>query len=115
MEYLVIILTAILSSIGASIGTYIASRPKAYKEKTEEDKEWREVINKALQSLLRNELQKKYTLMNSRQYARPYEKQNVSYLYESYEKLGGNSYIKGLYDEMIALKIIDKENENETK
>jgi hypothetical protein len=115
VEYLVIILTALLSSIGASIGTYIASRPKAVRDKVEEDKEWKHDMNKAMQSLLRNEIQKKYTMMSVRGYAKPYEKQNVGYLYESYEKLGGNSYIKSLYEKMIDLEIIDKENENETK
>ena len=85
------------------------------KDRVEENKEWQKNMEKALQSLLRNEIQKKYAEMNSRGYARPYEKQNLGYLFESYEKLGGNSYVKSLYVQAMDLKIIDKENENETK
>jgi hypothetical protein len=115
VDQLIIVLTALLSSLGASIGTYIASRPKALKDKVEEDNEWRHDINEALQSLLRNEIQKKYNAMNSRGYAKPYEKQNLGYLFQSYEKLGGNSYVKSLYEQAMNLKIIDKEMRDETE
>ena len=73
------------------------------KENSEQEKSYH---TEATRSLLRNEITHIYykNLFNCE--IRSYEYENVSYLYNSYKNLGGNSYIDKIWEEMQNWKII---------
>ena len=104
-SYLKIILTAFLSAIGGSLATYFMAMPKKRREKQEQKEKELENIKEGVQAILRSQIQSQYSLMTHRGYAKPYESQNLSYLYESYKKLGGNSYIENLYKQALNLQV----------
>ena len=104
-SYLKIILTAFLSAIGGSLATYFMAMPKKRREKQEQQEKELENIKEGVQAILRSQIQSQYSLMIHRGYAKPYERQNLSYLYESYKKLGGNSYIENLYKQALNLQV----------
>ena len=113
-SYLKIILTAFLSAIGGSLATYFMAMPKKRREKQEQQKKELENIKEGVQAILRSQIQSQYSLMIHRGYAKPYEHQNLSYLYESYKKLGGNSYIENLYKQTLNLQVhYESEEEKE--
>ena len=104
-SYLKIILTAFLSAIGGSLATYFMAMPKKRREKQEQKEKELENIKEGVQAILRSQIQSQYSLMTHRGYAKPYERQNLSYLYESYKQLGGNSYIENLYKQALNLQV----------
>ena len=104
-SYLKIILTAFLSAIGGSLATYFMAMPRKRREKQEQQEKELENIKEGVQAILRSQIQSQYSLMIHRGYAKPYERQNLSYLYESYKKLGGNSYIENLYKQALNLQV----------
>lgn len=113
-SYLKIILTAFLSASGGSLATYLMAMPRKKREKQQRQEIEFENIKEALQAILRSTIQSQYSIMIHRGYAKPYERQNLSYLYESYKKLGGNSYIENLYKQALNLKV-HYEDEEEKK
>ena len=113
-SYLKIILTAFLSAVGGSLATYFMAMPKKRREKQEQKEKELENIKEGVQAILRSQIQSQYSLMIHRTYAKPYERQNLSYLYESYKKLGGNSYIENLYKQALNLQVhYESEEEKE--
>lgn len=46
-----------------------------------------------------------------RKWVRPYEKSNLSYLYNAYQELGGNSYVSGLFKQAMAMPVKEEEKE----
>lgn len=105
--------TALASGFAAAIVAWIVARPKKQKEKQEEIREEQEKsanrlsnIEVGVQSILRDRLQDIYLKANrDGKKLSPYEKNNISYLYNSYKDLGGNSYITELYSQLMNMEI----------
>ena len=114
-SYLKIILTAFLSAIGGSLATYFMAMPKKRHEKQEQQEKELENIKEGVQAILRSQIQSQYSVMIHRGYAKPYEHQNLSYLYESYKKLGGNSYIENLYKQTLNLQVHSESEEEKER
>lgn len=105
--------TALASGFAGAIVAWIVARPKKQKEKQEEIREEQEKsanrlsnIEVGVQSILRDRLQDIYLKANrDGKKLSPYEKNNISYLYNSYKDLGGNSYITELYSQLMNMEI----------
>lgn len=88
-------------------------KTKKQKEKQEEIREEQEKsanrlsnIEVGVQSILRDRLQDIYLKANrDGKKLSPYEKNNISYLYNSYKDLGENSYITELYSQLMNMEI----------
>lgn len=105
--------TALASGFAGAIVAWIVARPKKQKEKQEEIREEQEKsanrlsnIEVGVQSILRDRLQDIYLKANrDGKKLSPYEKNNISYLYNSYRDLGGNSYVTELYSQLMNMEI----------
>ena len=96
-----IILKAILTIVSFSItGTlgFMIARLKNYKNRDKNQEE-------ALKCLLRSNITSKYYVYNELKEIPLYEKENIDYMFEQYDKMGGNSYVEGLVKEINALPI----------
>jgi hypothetical protein len=71
---------------------------KSYKEKDTRQEE-------ALKCLLRSNITSKYYVYSELKEIPYYEKENIDYMFEQYDKMGGNSYVEGLVKEINALPI----------
>ncbi|MGF0055567.1 hypothetical protein ACQRB4_06175 [Peptoniphilaceae bacterium SGI.097] len=104
---------AIASFVGVVVGAFtswLLSAPKRKKKEKEELNHRLDKIEEGTKCLLRSEIQRQYLAMckAGREWVRPYEKSNLSYLYAAYRALGGNSYITKLYE--IAMEMPVKED-----
>lgn len=96
-----IILKAILTIVSFSItGTlgFMIARLKDYKKRDKNQEE-------ALKCLLRSNITSKYYVYTELKEIPLYEKENIDYMFEQYDKMGGNSYVEGLVKEINALPI----------
>lgn len=96
-----IILKAILTIVSFSItGTlgFMIARLKDYKNRDKNQEE-------ALKCLLRSNITSKYYVYTELKEIPLYEKENIDYMFEQYNKMGGNSYVEGLVKEINALPI----------
>lgn len=96
-----IILKAILTIVSFSItGTlgFMIARLKDYKKRDKTQEE-------ALKCLLRSNITSKYYVYTELKEIPLYEKENIDYMFEQYDKMGGNSYVEGLVKEINALPI----------
>lgn len=96
-----IILKAILTIVSFSItGTlgFMIARLKNYKNRDKNQEE-------ALKCLLRSNITSKYYVYTELKEIPLYEKENIDYMFEQYDKMGGNSYVEGLVKEINALPI----------
>ena len=96
-----IILKAVLTIVSFSItGTlgFMIARLKDYKNRDKNQEE-------ALKCLLRSNITSKYYVYTELKEIPLYEKENIDYLFEQYDKMGGNSYVEGLVKEINALPI----------
>jgi hypothetical protein len=96
-----IILKAILTIVSFSItGTlgFMIARLKDYKNRDKNQEE-------ALKCLLRSNITSKYYVYTELKEIPLYEKENIDYMFEQYDKMGGNSYVEGLVKEINALPI----------
>ena len=91
------ILTIVSFSITGTIGFMIA-RLKDYKNRDKNQEE-------ALKCLLRSNITSKYYVYTELKEIPLYEKENIDYMFEQYDKMGGNSYVEGLVKEINALTI----------
>lgn len=96
-----IIMKAVLTLVGLIVSGlfgYCVNVIKSYKnnDKTQEE---------ALKCLLRSNITSKYYVYNSIGEIPQYEKANVNYMYEQYKKMGGNSYVSQIVDEINNLKV----------
>ena len=85
---------------------YLLGAIKSYrkKEKTQ---------NEALKCLLRNNITSKYYVYTQLGYVPIYEKENVTYAYEQYKNMGGNSYIDVIMVEFNELPMKEGLNEKQ--
>ena len=91
------ILTIVSFSITGALGFMIA-RLKNYKNRDKNQEE-------ALKCLLRSNITSKYYVYTELKEIPLYEKENIDYMFEQYNKMGGNSYVEGLVKEINALPI----------
>ena len=110
-------LTAFLGAVAGGLATYLFTLPRQRKENSKELLNRLEATEEGIKSLLRSEIQTQYQKICNphRSYAKPYEKQNVAFLYKSYTDMGGNSYISELFEQImhkpIEPEIKEKEND----
>ena len=96
-----IILKAVLTIVSFSItGTlgFMIARLKDYKRRDKNQEE-------ALKCLLRSNITSKYYVYTELKAIPLYEKENIDYMFEQYDKMGGNSYVEGLVKEINGLSI----------
>jgi hypothetical protein len=91
------VLTIVSFSITGVLGFMIA-RLKDYKNRDKNQEE-------ALKCLLRSNITSKYYVYTELKEIPLYEKENIDYMFEQYDKMGGNSYVEGLVKEINALPI----------
>ena len=91
------VLTIVSFSITGILGFMIA-RLKDYKKRDKNQEE-------ALKCLLRSNITSKYYVYTELKEIPLYEKENIDYMFEQYDKMGGNSYVEGLVKEINALPI----------
>lgn len=91
------VLTIVSFSITGVLGFMIA-RLKDYKKRDKNQEE-------ALKCLLRSNITSKYYVYTELKEIPLYEKENIDYMFEQYDKMGGNSYVEGLVKEINALPI----------
>ena len=70
-------------------------------------------LESGLQSLLRAEIIRSHEKYMDRGYCPVYAREALTRAYESYHALGGNGTITGLYNQIMALRTDDKEDEHE--
>ena len=75
---------------------YLTAKVKEYRKKDHNQEE-------ALKCLLRSAITSKYYVYNELGNIPRYEKENVTYMYEQYKKMSGNSYIDEIYPEISKL------------
>lgn len=92
-----IILTCVGFVVTGFLG-YLVAKVKGYKEKDTRQEE-------ALKCLLRSNITSKYYVYSELEEIPYYEKENIDYMFEQYDKMGGNSYVEGLVKEINALHI----------
>lgn len=63
-------------------------------------------VNNGTKCLLRSEMLRIYYRHRESGQIRQYELENFIYLYEAYKKLGGNSFIDRIYDEVTKWKVV---------
>ena len=96
-----IIMKVILTIVGFLITGllgYLSARVKGFKQK---DK----VQEEALKCLLRSAITSKYYVYSEMGVIPVYEKENLTYMFEQYKLMGGNSYINNLMQEINDLPI----------
>lgn len=89
----VIVTSAVTGVIG-----YLTGKMKGYKTRDSRQEE-------ALKCLLRSNITSKYYVYSELKEIPLYEKENIDYMFEQYDKMGGNSYVEGLVKEINALPI----------
>jgi hypothetical protein len=91
------VLTIVSFSITGILGFMIA-RLKGYKKRDKNQEE-------ALKCLLRSNITSKYYVYTELKEIPLYEKENINYMFEQYDEMGGNSYVAGLVKEINGLPI----------
>ena len=119
------IVTTFASGITGAIVAWIVARPERMKVQQDEIKAEQAVaderlrnIEEGVQASLRDKLQTLYLRVQKRgKKCLPYEKENASYLFKAYERLGGNSYIHELFQQIMEAEVLVDylEVENEIK
>lgn len=92
-----IISTAIGVIVTGTIG-YLVGVVKHYRKRDHNQEE-------ALKCLLRSNITSKYYVYKATGSIPPYEKENISYMYEQYKNMGGNTYISDLVAEINRLPV----------
>lgn len=87
------VLAIIVNFVVSGLLGYSVNVIKSYKKKDKEQEE-------ALKCLVRSNITSKYYVYTELGSIPQYEKQNINYLAEAYYNMGGNSYIKGIVDEI---------------
>ena len=94
-----ILLALISSGVFTVILTSIIDRQKSAKDA-------KNVIEDALTCLLRDSITKIYYRKKETETLEEYERKDLENLYDCYSRMGGNSYVHSLYDEMTRWPIV---------
>lgn len=92
-----VILTAVGFVVTGLLG-YLTARIKDYKSKDKRQED-------ALKCLLRSNITSKYYVYSELKQIPYYEKENIDRMFEQYKKMGGNSYVETIVNEINALPI----------
>lgn len=92
-----IVLTIVSFGVTSSLG-YFVGKIRSYKEKDLRQEE-------ALKCLLRSNITSKYYVYSELGEIPSYEKENIDRMFEQYEKMGGNSYVGTIVNEINQLPI----------
>lgn len=87
----------IISVIGAIVS--IVTCVMTNKTSNKIDKNHTE-MNKALMSMMRNDIKDIYYRNKDNRTLKEYERQSLDYLVKGYEEMGGNSFVADIYQEM---------------
>ena len=96
-----IFLKTILTIVGfivTGVLGYLTAKIKEYKKKDN-------IQQEALKCLLRSSITSKYYVYNELKEIPLYEKENINYMNEQYVRMGGNSYISKIMEEINQLPI----------
>lgn len=96
-----IVMKVILTIVGfivTGVLGYLVAKVKEYKQKDNNQE-------KALKCLLRSAITSKYYVYTELGAIPIYEKENLTYIYEQYKAMGGNSYIDNIMKEIESLPI----------
>ena len=104
-EIIVKVILTVVGFITTGVLGYLVAKVKNYKKRDTNQEE-------ALKCLLRSNITSKYYVYNELKEIPLYEKENIDYMFEIYKKLGGNSYVGGLVEEINKLPSKDKERKN---
>lgn len=113
MTYLNMAIASFLGVVVGSLTNWLISSPKRRKEEKRDLNNRLDKIEEGTKCLLRSKIQDEYLSMCSadRKWVRPYEKSNLSYLYNAYQELGGNSYVSGLFKQAMAMPVKEEEKD----
>lgn len=94
-----------IAALAGALGGGLIALPAKYRNKNAEFNCRIEAIEEGVQSLARAEIQREYIRLMKQEYAQPYDKNNINYLYKAYKGLKGNSYIGELYKQIMELPL----------
>jgi len=97
-EIVVKIILTIVGFIVTGLLGYFTAKIKEYKKKDNNQQE-------ALKCLLRSTITSKYYVYSEIGEIPRYEKENITYMYEQYKKMNGNSYVDEIYPEILKLPL----------
>lgn len=92
------ILLPILNFIITGVLGYSIAKIKNYKKEEQ-------IQQEALKCLLRSQITSKYYVYSELGEIPSYEKENINYMFEQYTKMGGNSYVAKIMQEINLLPI----------
>lgn len=95
-----------INQILGTVITFIVSGMLGYLTKTLTSYRKRDnTQEEALKCLLRSSITSKYYVYSEIGNIPQYEKENINYMYEQYKKMGGNSYVQQIVNEINKLPI----------
>lgn len=97
-EVVMKIILTVVGFITTGLLGYLTAKVKEYKANDTNQEE-------ALKCLLRSAITSKYYVYTELGTIPTYEKENLVYMYEQYQKMGGNSYINNIMAEIEKLPI----------
>lgn len=117
MDILAKFTDTLITAVIAGIVAWIVSSPKRVANKRKAEQKKLEHLESGLVAILRSNITEQYTKLMQDRYVTQEQKANVSYLYQAYKDLGGNSYVHELVSQIMDLPIASKgeEHDNEIK
>ena len=97
-EVVMKVILTIVGFIVTGIMGYLVAKVKEYRAKDTNQEE-------ALKCLLRSAITSKYYVYSELGEIPQYERENLIYMYEQYKRMGGNSYIATIMEEIERLPI----------
>jgi len=92
------VILTVVGFITTGVLGYLVAKVKEYRAKDTNQEE-------ALKCLLRSAITSKYYVYTELGTIPTYEKENLTYMYEQYKRMGGNSYITTIMEEIERLPI----------
>lgn len=97
-EVVMKVILTVVGFITTGLLGYLTAKVKEYKRNDTNQEE-------ALKCLLRSAITSKYYVYTELGTIPTYEKENLTYMYEQYKRMGGNSYITNIMTEIERLPI----------
>ena len=97
-EVVMKVILTVVGFITTGLLGYLTAKVKEYKRNDTNQEE-------ALKCLLRSAITSKYYVYTELGTIPTYEKENLTYMHEQYQKMGGNSYINNIMTEIERLPI----------
>lgn len=97
-EVVMKVILTVVGFITTGVMGYLVAKVKEYRAKDTNQEE-------ALKCLLRSAITSKYYVYSELDEIPQYERENLIYMYEQYKRMGGNSYITTIMEEIERLPI----------